>query len=75
MSRNPQKEASMCSVRAKLMPPWMGRNAHTWLERITPLTISPSISRSTSASTTIWNTRKGVYFPRNRLLYHPPLRI
>ena len=59
----------MCRMRAKPMPPWMGRNAKTSRERMTPLTIRPSMHSSTRVLTAVCKTRTAPYLPFLRLRY------
>ena len=56
------------------MPPEIGRKAKTARERMTALTMVPSIAAKSSRLTTVCIARTGVYFPRNRLRCHPKLR-
>lgn len=53
----------------------MGRNANTCLERMMPLTISPSMARNSNPSITVWKTRMGEYFPFAKALYQFLFRI
>ncbi len=73
MSTKLQCEAARWASRAKDAPKSMPRKPNTWFESMMPLTIKRSIAASSRMFTASWNTRYGVYRPRNAALYHPAL--
>ena len=66
---NPQYADSICRIRAKRIPPLTGRKRNTSLERITPLTISPSMQASRRKLTAVCKIRAAGQRPFPKPLY------